>query len=172
MTTRLAMTNPFTFDGVTVDLSLTPGGGILFTTPPTLTGLPTTDGVYALVHHPRRIAAIGEGRSLRGRYAERRTWTANGVRKDPKQARRVDNPNCIELVRVAFECGLDDGWEFYPLTTDPRFQHGQPGGCARRQAFERALHLWLPTHSRYRLSNGQTAWRICATCPPQRRVPR
>jgi len=157
----------FGYGRLMLDLTLRPGSGIVFTTPPALTGLDRVSGVYALAHHPRGIVAIGEGNDILGRYGERQDWTAYD-KED--QRRRAANPNCIELVRVAFEYGLD-GWEFYPLVIDPHFGCAM-GGCYRRQNLESALHNAMREHPRYTLSNGQRSHKRCKRCNPPLREPK
>jgi hypothetical protein len=154
------------------NLQLEPGAGIRFDAVDGAGRVPTAGGLYAVVHWHERLITIGEGRSLRARFSERRNWTRamHAGTAPESQLRRLNLANPFPIVVAAAQYGLD-GWEFFVLSSDPSFQHRRPDGCAERQHAERNLFRYVANSAarlRLRPCNEQRSWRTCRECPTAR----
>jgi hypothetical protein len=160
--------------GLTLDLR--PGYGVRFDEPDGDRRVPTLGGLYVVVHWPTMIVTAGEtAQSIRARFRERRGWAIRRHRKwltgEPQPRQGGDDPFLVVL--AADEYG-EHGWELFVVSTDERFQHGQPGGCDARHAYERFLFEWLEREahtSGLKACNRQRGWRRCNGCPPRSSLP-
>lgn len=133
------------FRGITLDVGFEPGQGAV------VGDLPTSPGIYAEIHWPRRGVRIGEtGRSIRGKIRHDIRWfdSMQDGSAPAEQLRRT-----IPIAETAKAHG-SAGFEFYVVSADSKLDDK-----ALRQACERHLFGWLEAHPDFESWNHQRSWR-------------
>lgn len=133
------------FDGVCLDVAWVPGRGHS----PDL--LPDKPGLYAEIYWPERGVRIGEtGRSIRGKIRHDIRWfkTMHAGTAPPEQLRRT-----LPIAMAAKRSGAV-GFEFYPISVDPRLADKE-----LRQSAERFLFFWVRSQQHWIDWNRQVSWR-------------
>lgn len=133
------------FEGVLLNVSWLPAYGLS----PDL--LPDKPGLYAEIYWPERGVRIGEtGRSIRSKIRHDIRWFKNmhAGTAPPEQLRRT-----LPIAMAAKQSG-DVGFEFYPVSTDPRLADKK-----LRQNAERFLFSWVRAQRNLVDWNRQVSWR-------------
>jgi hypothetical protein len=135
----------FTFEGIPLFTEFEQGSGI------PVERLPTSHGVYAEIHWPRRGLRFGETKnSIRGRIRENIRWfnAMHDGTAPPEQLRRT-----IPIAQAARATGAV-GFEFYVVSVDPRLQDER-----LRYETERFLFRWTwPGAAGFLNWNHQRSW--------------
>ena len=113
--------------------------------------LPSTPGLYAEIHWPRRGVRVGEtGTGIRRKIQHDIRWfkAMHEGRAPLEQLKRT-----IPIAQVAKELGAE-AFEYYVVSVDPRLTEK-----SLRQDCERFVFRWLEAHSDYESWNHQKSWR-------------
>lgn len=113
--------------------------------------LPAKPGLYAEIYWPERGVRIGEtGRSIRGKIRHDIRWfkSMHAGTAPPEQLRRT-----LPIAMAAKRTGTV-GFEFYPVSIDPRLADKE-----LRQNAERFLFSWVRSQPQWVDWNRQVSWR-------------